>query len=61
MATGDAPDGGSVRGGRDISGDEVVLSCSRLGVAPNSQRDKILVVHCHELKSAHLRFDLSLL
>lgn len=39
----------------------VVLSRSGLRVAPNNERDKILVVHCHELKSAHLGFDLSLL
>jgi hypothetical protein len=29
--------------------------------APNSQRDKISIVHCHELKRARLGFGLSLL
>jgi hypothetical protein len=38
----------------------VVLSRDRPRVAPNSQRDKISVVHYHELKSAHLGFDLLL-
>jgi hypothetical protein len=39
----------------------VVLSRGGLRVAPNNERDKTSVVHCHELKSAHLGFDLSLL
>lgn len=39
----------------------VVLSRGGLRVAPNNERDKILVVHCHKQKSAYLGFDLSLL
>jgi hypothetical protein len=39
----------------------VVLCRGGLRAAPNNERDKISLVHCHELKSAHLGFDLSLL
>jgi hypothetical protein len=39
----------------------VILSRGGLRVAPNNERDKISVVHCHELNRAHLGFGLSLL
>ena len=39
----------------------IVLSHGGLRVAPNNKQDKISVVHCYELKSVYLCFDLSLL
>jgi hypothetical protein len=51
LGTGDAPvasDGSTI----------VILSRGRLGAVPNSQRDNISVVHCHELRRAHLRINL---
>jgi len=39
----------------------VVLSRGGLRVAPSNKWNEILVVNCHEIKSAHLDFDLSLL